>query len=205
MDAYREAGKEEAATRLEDQLTLIHTKFQELSGKFELFQRPADYDGRLGRISRQLQDLQSNMYLTELVSHEPEAIQGQLHHTRCIYNALADIKPEVEATIKMGRKLVETGSVPDPNTTSSNIDDLKELFNVLGAQVTEARGNLEKALGVADTLICLLGEVMGWLENTEEVLETDRAHNTVKERIGEMKDMKRKVREILSVDRKSVV
>ena len=75
VDAYREAGKEEAAARLEDQLSLIHTKFQELSGKFELFQRPSDYDGRLGRITRQLVDLQSNMYLTELISHEPEAIQ----------------------------------------------------------------------------------------------------------------------------------
>ena len=75
VDTYREEGKEEAATRLEDQLSLIHTKFQQLSGKFELFQRPSDYDGRLGRITRQLVDLQSNLYLTELISHEPEAIQ----------------------------------------------------------------------------------------------------------------------------------
>jgi hypothetical protein len=28
VDAYRNVGKEEAAARLEDQLTLIHTKFQ---------------------------------------------------------------------------------------------------------------------------------------------------------------------------------
>jgi hypothetical protein len=28
VDAYRNAGKEEAAARLEDQLSLIHTKFQ---------------------------------------------------------------------------------------------------------------------------------------------------------------------------------
>ena len=59
---------------------------QELSGKFELFQQPADYGGRLDRISRQLRDIQHNMYLTELVSHEPDSIHGQLHHTRCIYN-----------------------------------------------------------------------------------------------------------------------
>ena len=59
---------------------------QELSSKFELFQQPADYDGRLGRISRQLRDIQHNMYLTELVNHEPDSIHGQLHHTRCIYN-----------------------------------------------------------------------------------------------------------------------
>ena len=49
-------------------------------------------------VGRQLRDIQQNMYLTELVSHERESIQGQLHHTRCIYNALADVKPEVEAT-----------------------------------------------------------------------------------------------------------
>ena len=51
-------------------------------------------------VGRQLRDIQQNMYLTELVSHERESIQGQLHHTRCIYNALADVKPEVEATTK---------------------------------------------------------------------------------------------------------
>ena len=82
VDAYREAGKEEAASRLEEQLSLIHTRFQvarsaminipflslchfyhfyqllsrtffqELSSKFELFQQPADYDAKLNRIAR---------------------------------------------------------------------------------------------------------------------------------------------------------
>jgi len=60
--------------------------FQELSSKFELFQQPTDYEGKLGRITRQLRDIQHNMYLTELVSHDSDSIQGQLHHTRCIYN-----------------------------------------------------------------------------------------------------------------------
>ena len=75
VDTYREEGKEEAASRLEDQLTLIHTKFQVVSGKFELFQRPSDFDGRLGRVSRQLVDLQSNIYLTDIISHETETIE----------------------------------------------------------------------------------------------------------------------------------
>ena len=48
---------------------------------------------------------------------------------------MADIKPEVESTIKMGRKLVEAGSVTDCPDTTRKIDALKELFNVLGAQV----------------------------------------------------------------------
>jgi hypothetical protein len=52
-----------------------------------------------------------------------------------ILQALADIKPDVEATIKMGRRLVETKAVLDPPATSKNIDSLKELFNLLGSQV----------------------------------------------------------------------
>ena len=142
------------------------------------------------------------MYLTELVSHERESIQGQLHHTRCIYNALADVKPEVEATIKMGRKLVEAGAVPDPAATSANIDSLKELFNVLGAQVTEARGNLEKALEVSDSLMTRVGEVMAWLEEAELELAEAKGKaeaGLLEAKVGQMKQMKVKVRELLSV------
>ncbi len=36
----------------------------------------------------------------------------------------------------MGRKLVETSSLDNPHQTSKHIDSLKELFNILGAQVT---------------------------------------------------------------------
>ena len=142
------------------------------------------------------------MYLTELVSHERESIQGQLHHTRCIYNALADVKPEVEATIKMGRKLVEAAAVPDPGVTSANIDSLKELFNVLGAQVTEARGNLEKALEVSDSLMTRVGEVMAWLEEAElELAESKGKVETglLEAKVGQMKQMKVRVRELLAV------
>ena len=127
-------------------------------------------------------------------------MQGQLHHTRCIYNALANIKPEVEATIKMGRKLVETQAVTDPDITTKNIDHLKELFNLLGAQVTEARGNLEKALSISETLMCLLSDIFSWLEETEEVIKNDAENkNIISGKVSEMKTMKLKVRELLSV------
>ena len=54
VDAYRDAGKHEAANRLEDQLHLIHQRFQELLMKFEMFQQqPAvDYEPRLDRVHR---------------------------------------------------------------------------------------------------------------------------------------------------------
>ena len=70
---------------------MLIKSLQEISGKFEEFQQPADYDGRLGRLARQLADLQANLYLTELVSHEPEAIQvlGPLHFWAKLVNICA--------------------------------------------------------------------------------------------------------------------
>ena len=84
VDAYRDADKNEAAARLEDQLMLIHQRFQELLMKFELFQQqPAvDYEPRLARVHRQLRDISKKMYLTELASAEVEGVQGQLHHAK---------------------------------------------------------------------------------------------------------------------------
>ena len=151
---------------------------------------------------RQLRDIQENMYLTELVSHEPEAIQGQLHHTRCIYNALADVKPEVESTIKMGRKLVDLEAVPEPAATSANIDSLKELFNVLGAAVTEARGTLEKALEVSASLMSRVGVVLDWLGEAERELGEVKGKakpGLLESKVSQMREMKIAVRELLGV------
>ena len=93
VDVYRERGKNEAASRLEDQLHLIHEKFQELVMKFELFQNQgvAEYEARLGRVARQLREIREKLYLTEQTSLSAEAIQGHLHHAYCIYNALSGI------------------------------------------------------------------------------------------------------------------
>ena len=57
---------------------------------------------------------------------------------RCIYNALSDIKPEVENVIKMGRKLVEgaeENGLENAEEVTKKIDSLKEDFNETGAQV----------------------------------------------------------------------
>ncbi len=139
VDAYRESGKNEAAARLEDQLHLIHQRFQELLMKFELFQRqPAvDYEPRLARVHRQLRDIRQKASLAQLASSDLDSIQGQLHNARCVYNALSDIKPEVENVIKMGRTIVlsEDEVVEDRKLLTKKIDSLKEEFNEIGGQV----------------------------------------------------------------------
>ena len=59
---------------------------------------------------------------------------------RCIYNALSDIKPEVENVIKMGRKLVDGAAengLENAKEVTKKIDSLKEDFNETGAQVQQ--------------------------------------------------------------------
>ena len=65
VDAYRAAGKIEAAVRLEDQLHLIHERFQELNMKFELFQKQptVEYEPRLARVARQLRDIKEKVHI----------------------------------------------------------------------------------------------------------------------------------------------
>ena len=86
-------------------------------------------------------------------------MQGQLHHAKCIYNALSDIKPEVENVIKLGRKIVDSEETPstsaeevDPSELTAKIDALKADFNDVGKQITEAKKVLERALVLAESL-----------------------------------------------------
>ena len=47
----------------EDQLHLIHERFQELNMKFELFQKQptVEYEPRLARVARQLRDIKEKV------------------------------------------------------------------------------------------------------------------------------------------------
>ena len=101
---------------------------------------------------RQLRDIRQKIYLTELASSDVEGVQGQLHHAKCIYNALSDIKPEVENVIKMGRKIVESDESPASSELTAKIDALKLDFNEVGKQITAAKKVLERALVLAESL-----------------------------------------------------
>ena len=82
--------------------------------------------------------------MTELASAEREGIEGQLHHANCIYNALSDIKAEVENVIKMGRKIVDSEAVDNKEELTAKIDALLKDFNDTGAEVRHRKLTLEK-------------------------------------------------------------
>lgn len=70
----------------------------------------------------------------------------------------------MESIIKTGRKMVEDKTVPEPQEFSKKIDMLKELYNKLGAQITESKSRLEQALLAARDIQSDLGALGAWLD-----------------------------------------
>lgn len=85
------------------------------------------------------------------------------------YRTLSEIKSEVESIIKTGRKMVEEKSVPEPQEFSKKIDMLKELYNKLGAHVTESKTKLETALLTAREIQNDLQSLTSWLQGLGNV------------------------------------
>ncbi|PBC26807.1 Dystrophin [Apis cerana cerana] len=149
IESYKASGKQEAALRLQEQLTLIEQKFSEVQQKFQRFRCPTNLEPRLSRALRELRGIEEATCLLELSSEDPEAIEGQLKHCLRFYQTLSEIKSEIENIIITGRKLVEEKSVTEPEKFSRRIDMLKELYNKLGLHITESKACLETALDLS--------------------------------------------------------
>ncbi|XP_047359609.1 dystrophin-like isoform X11 [Vespa velutina] len=149
IETYKSSGKEEAAHRLEEQMTLIEQKFSEIQKKFQRFRCSTNLEPRLSRALRELRGIEEATCLLELSSEDPEVIEGQLKHCLRFYQTLSEIKSEIENIIVAGRKLVEERSVSEPEKFSKKIDTLKELYNKLGLQITESKSILETALDLS--------------------------------------------------------
>ena len=196
VDAYRAAGKHEAAVRLEDQLLLIHQRFQELSMKFELFQKQpeaVEYEPRLGRVARQLRDIKEKLYLTELASAEKEGIEGQLHHARCIQNALSDIKAEVGNLIKIGRRILEHETFERKLELKEKIDALEKDYHEAGCEVICATRKLNEALSKAERVQTLSMVLEKWL--TDKLQSVSKIQDG--DKIGDVSSVRQTIQEML--------
>lgn len=81
------------------------------------------------------------------------------------YRTLSEMKSEVETVIKSGRKMVEEKAVADPQVFSKKIDTLKELYNKLGAQITDSKQMLENALITSREIQNDLSSLNKWLDS----------------------------------------
>ncbi|XP_065334491.1 dystrophin, isoforms A/C/F/G/H-like isoform X2 [Cloeon dipterum] len=183
IEAYNEAGQAEAASRLQEQLSLLNRRFAEVRVQFDHFRASgnANIDTRLSRALRELRTIEDTSCILEPSSAEPDDLEGQLSNCNRLYNNLSDIKAEVENIIKTGRKMVQENVSSDPLGLSNRLDNLKELYNKLGLQVTESKESLKNALSQARQLQEHIATASQWIQNVQEALNEKADVNTLQE------------------------
>lgn len=87
IKSYKASGKQEAALRLQEQMSLIEQKYAKVQKKFQRFRCTPNIEPRLSRALRELRGIEEATCLLELSSEDPEAIEGQLKH--CLVTSLA--------------------------------------------------------------------------------------------------------------------
>uniref|UniRef100_A0A1W7RAQ1 Protein detached n=1 Tax=Hadrurus spadix TaxID=141984 RepID=A0A1W7RAQ1_9SCOR len=167
---YRKQGRMEAASRLEEQLNLVEKRYGEALVQFQKFQKPPDFDAKLGRVMRMLDEVEQGIQQINIFSHKPDALQDQLEQCMHFYKMLSDIKSEVEIAIHQGRQIVEKNQTDSPKELKQKLDALKNHYNQLGSKVTEQKSKLENALRLAKKLQNEMTELQEWLEPTEQEL-----------------------------------
>ncbi|XP_036083105.1 dystrophin isoform X5 [Rousettus aegyptiacus] len=159
-------GKE-AAQRVLSQIDVAQKKLQDVSMKFRLFQKPANFEQRLQESKMILDEVKMHLPALETKSVEQEVVQSQLNHCVNLYKSLSEVKSEVEMVIKTGRQIVQKKQTENPKELDERITALKLHYNELGAKVTERKQQLEKCLKLSRKMRKEMNALTEWLAATD--------------------------------------
>ncbi|XP_074076386.1 dystrophin isoform X6 [Macrotis lagotis] len=165
----RNQGKD-TAKRVLTQIEVAQKKLQDVSVKFRLFQKPANFEQRLEESKRVLDEVKIQFPILEMKSIEQEVLQSQLDHCMKLYKSLSEVKSEVENVIKTGRQIVQKQQTENPKELDERLTALKLHYNELGAKVTEKKQQLEKCLKLSRKLRKEMNALTEWLAATDTEL-----------------------------------
>ncbi|XP_078086589.1 LOW QUALITY PROTEIN: utrophin-like [Mustelus asterias] len=158
------------------QLDLLQRKLREVSTKFQLFQKPANFEQRMLDCKSVLDGVKAELHVLDMRSVEPDEIQPQLDNCMKLYKTLSEVKLEVETVIKTGRQIVQKQQTDNPKLMDEQLTALKLLYNDMGAQVTEGKQDLEKAFQLSRKWKSETNLLSEWLAATEgEVIQRSSA------------------------------
>ncbi|XP_051871046.1 dystrophin isoform X2 [Pristis pectinata] len=163
-------GQSKSAGRVLSQIDIAQKKLQDVSTKFRLFQKPANFEQHLLECKRLLDEVKSELHMLEMSSVEPEYVQNQLDHCMKLYKSLSEVKSDVETVIKTGRQIVQKQQTENPKELDERVTALKLQYNDLGAQVTEGKQELEKSLKFSRKLRKEVNALTEWLAATDAEL-----------------------------------
>ncbi|XP_057617768.1 utrophin isoform X1 [Chionomys nivalis] len=152
------------------QVDLLQRKLREVSTKFQLFQKPANFEQRMLDCKRVLDGVKAELHVLEVKDVDPDIIQTHLDKCMKLYKTLSEVKLEVETVIKTGRHIVQKQQTDNPKSMDEQLTFLKVLYNDLGAQVTEGKQDLERASQLSRKMRKEADTLSEWLSATEAEL-----------------------------------
>ncbi|CAH6780385.1 Dmd [Phodopus roborovskii] len=159
--------EKDAAQRVLSQIDVAQKKLQNVSMKFRLFQKPANFEQRLEESKMILDEVKMHLPALETKSVEQEVVQSQLSHCVNLYKSLSEVKSEVEMVIKTGRQIVQKKQTENPKELDERVTALKLHYNELGAKVTERKQQLEKCLKLSRKMRKEMNVLTEWLAATD--------------------------------------
>ncbi|XP_019509286.1 PREDICTED: utrophin [Hipposideros armiger] len=160
----------EGRTARGSQMDVLQRKLREVSTKFQLFQKPANFEQRMLDCKRVLDGVKAELHVLNVKDVDPEVIQTHLDKCMKLYKTLSEVKLEVETVIKTGRHIVQKQQTDNPKGMDEQLTLLKVLYNDLGAQVTEGKQDLERASQLARKMKKEAASLSEWLSVTEAEL-----------------------------------
>ncbi|XP_016079391.1 PREDICTED: utrophin [Miniopterus natalensis] len=152
------------------QMDVLQRKLREVSTKFQLFQKPANFEQRMLDCKRVLDGVKAELHVLTVKDVDPDVIQTHLDKCMKLYKTLSEVKLEVETVIKTGRHIVQKQQTDNPKGMDEQLTSLKVLYNDLGAQVTEGKQDLERASHLARKMRKEAASLSEWLSVTEAEL-----------------------------------
>ncbi|XP_056344799.1 utrophin isoform X2 [Oenanthe melanoleuca] len=149
------------------QLDALQRKLREVCTKYQLFQKPANFEQRMLDCKRVLDGVKAELHVLDVKDTDPDVIQAHLEKCMKLYKTLSEVKLEVETVIKTGRQIVQKQQTDNPKGMDEQLTALKFLYNDLGAQVTEGKQDLEKATQLSRRLRKESASLSEWLATTE--------------------------------------
>ncbi|XP_037700767.1 utrophin isoform X4 [Choloepus didactylus] len=149
---------------------VLQRKLREVSTKFQLFQKPANFEQRMLDCRRVLEGVQAELPVLVVRDVDPDVIQTHLDQCMKLYKTLSEVKLEVETVIKTGRHIVQKQQTDNPQGMDEQLTSLKVLYNDLGAQVTQGKQDLERASQLARKMKKEAASLSEWLSVTEAEL-----------------------------------
>eukprot|EP00058_Branchiostoma_floridae_P013392 XP_002598880.1 hypothetical protein BRAFLDRAFT_90094 [Branchiostoma floridae] len=188
-------GSTEATTRIRQQSEILQKRMVEIKAKFRKYQKPADFEPKMGRVRDILNNVEKELGVLELKHHEPEMVQGQLDicMVRCLFVRLFVYEKELG--------VLELKHEPEMVQGQLDICMVRCLFVCLFVYEKElgvlelkpepemVQGQLDICMGLYKILSDVKPEVEFVIKTGRQVVEKKQVDNTedLNERLNELK------------------